>query len=111
MALVLPYALEWFLPFASMWHIGGRIVLTLVVLFPFGFVMGMPLPLGMSRFEEDQQQAIPWAWGLNGGSGVVASILAIWVAAQWGFRFTFLLAAVCYLVVCLCAYKGWRPSD
>ena len=31
---------------------------------------------------------VPWAWGINGVMSVVASVLAIMVALNWGFTVT-----------------------
>ncbi len=87
------------------WPLWGRITLAFALLGVCGFGMGMPLPAGMSLLAARMPHAVPWAWGLNGAAGVVASVSILWVAAEWGFSIAFVMAWFCYLFA---AYLFWR---
>jgi hypothetical protein len=41
---------------------------------------------------------VSWAWGINGALSVVGATLAIFVAMNWGFGATLLVASSAYLV-------------
>ena len=46
---------------------GGRILATLLMIFPLGFFMGMPFPAsGILHLQKFPPGAIAWAWGING---------------------------------------------
>jgi hypothetical protein len=73
-----------------------RILATLLVVSPLGFLMGMPMPLGMGLVKESPRLVL-WGWSLNGVSSVFASVGAIYCAIYWGTMWTFAGAAVAYL--------------
>ncbi len=70
----------------------------MVLLAPLGLVLGMAMPLGLTRLRGLYPEGVPWAWGINGVTSVVASVLALTVAINWGFAVTTLVALACYLV-------------
>ena len=39
----------------------------------------------------------PWFWGINGATGVLASVVAVMVSMAFGINVTMLLAGICYL--------------
>jgi len=84
-----------------------RIILTVVLLAPFGLSLGMAMPIGLGRLSTLYPAGVPWAWAVNGIASVLASVLAIAVALVSGFTVTFLLAACFYLVALACAAL-WR---
>lgn len=73
-----------------------RIGLSSIALFPFGFFLGMPFPLGIKTVSVQSKQKVPWAWALNGFFTVFGGFLAIVSALFLGFQVTFLLAFACY---------------
>ncbi len=88
------------LPFAA------RVGLVVAVLAPLNFLMGMPFPLGLARLQQSAPRLVPWALGVNGGAGVVASILCIVLAMEAGFRAVSLFAALAYGLAVLLATTG-----
>jgi predicted MFS family arabinose efflux permease len=88
------------LPFAA------RVALVVAVLAPLNFLMGMPFPLGLARLQQSAPRLVPWALGVNGGAGVVASILCIVLAMEAGFRAVSLFAALAYGLAVLLATTG-----
>lgn len=73
-----------------------RIIFSSILLFPIGFFLGMPLPLGIKIVSSQNSQKVPWAWALNGFFTVFGGFLAIISALFFGFKITFLIAFFCY---------------
>jgi hypothetical protein len=61
-----------------------RIIISVLLLFPLGFFMGMAFPLGMKFASEKSTKLTPWLWGINGAMSVCASVLAVVIALNWG---------------------------
>jgi len=66
-------------------------------IFPLGFFIGMPFPFGIRKFCQDDENAIPFAWAINGSFSVLGSVGSILLLVNCGFNFTILLAAMLYL--------------
>jgi hypothetical protein len=78
--------------------IAARCALTVALLAPVGFAMGMPFPSGLKRLEHAYPSAIRWAWALNSASSVLGSVAAVFLAIHLGLSQTLLLAGVVYLL-------------
>lgn len=65
------------------------------------FLMGMPFPIGLKIISTGNKSLTAWAWGINGCSSVVSSILVIVVAVEFGFELVMLIAALSYLTAAL----------
>jgi hypothetical protein len=85
--------------------IEARIATAVALLAPLAFVMGMPFPTGLARLTGEQRAFLPWAFAINGGASVVASVVAIFVAMETGFTTVFGLAAATYLLAWLVARR------
>ena len=73
-----------------------KILITVLLIAPLGFLMGMPFPLGLALLGERQPELIPWAWGINGCASVISSILVILFAIHWGFTVVIFSAMTLY---------------
>jgi spermidine synthase len=82
-----------------------KIVITLFLIAPLAFCMGMPFPLGLAQAGEAAPDLLPWAWGINGCASVLSSILATILAMHYGFRMVVVAAVLLYVVA---AGLGWR---
>ncbi len=85
-----------------------RRLISMVLIAPIGFVMGMPFPLGIKLANRVDPELIPWAWAVNGCSSVLSTILAVMIALSFGFSSVLGLASVVYLVGLLMALKAWE---
>ncbi|MEE8539966.1 MAG: hypothetical protein V3S54_09120, partial [Woeseiaceae bacterium] len=74
-----------------------KVGLTLFLIAPLAFCMGMPFPIGLSKLAEESADFIPWAWGLNGFASVVSVSLATLLAIEFGFTAVVLLALGLYV--------------
>ena len=91
------------LPFAA------RIVIAVALLAPAGLLLGIAMPVGLRRLAALHPTGVAWAWGINGVTSVLGSVLAIFVAINWGFTVATLLAAACYALAAGHARLGRWP--
>ena len=76
-----------------------RIAVSLAVLMPAGFLMGFAFPTGMRLVEAISREPAPWFWGINGATGVLASVVAVMIGIAFGINVTMFLAGCCYLLL------------
>jgi spermidine synthase len=85
------------LPFAV------KLLVSVLILVPLGFAMGMPFPTGLRALSTNNSShnAVEWAWALNAASSVLGSVLAMVIAIQFGLNVTLACGAVAYLCALL----------
>ncbi|HWW19431.1 MAG TPA: hypothetical protein VNZ06_01385 [Steroidobacteraceae bacterium] len=76
----------------------GRVLASAAMIFPLGFFLGMPFPLGILAISNQPRGAIAWAWGMNGLFTVVGGFMSIVLSLLYGFNFAILLALGLYLL-------------
>lgn len=74
----------------------ARILISVALIAPLAFFMGMPFPLGLARVEATDARLIPWAWGINGCASVTGAVLATLLAIHIGFTAVVVAALVLY---------------
>jgi hypothetical protein len=74
-----------------------KIAITVALLAPLGFVMGMPFPTALRRLEQLHPPSVRWAWSLNAASSVLGSVGALVCAIYLGLIQTLILGALFYL--------------
>jgi hypothetical protein len=80
------------------WSKTVKVVASVVLLGPLGFLMGMPFPLGMKLANVTAPRMVPWLWGINGTLSVLASVLSIFLALIGGFTFVALVGQAAYAI-------------
>ena len=85
--------------------LAGKVAVSLLLIAPLAFAMGMPFPLGLSRLGEAQPGLIPWAWAINGCASMLGAVLATVLAIQFGFTVVILSAVGLYGIA---ATAFWR---
>jgi len=78
-----------------------RVLVSILLIAPLAYCMGMPFPLGLERVGAGMPGFIPWAWGINGCASVVSAVMASLLAIQFGFTVVILSALLLYLVAAL----------
>ncbi|MFQ6017177.1 MAG: hypothetical protein ACE5KF_03190 [Kiloniellaceae bacterium] len=81
-----------------------KVPLSLGLIAPLAFVMGMPFPLGLARVAAAAPRLVPWAWGINGCASVLSAVLATVLAIGFGFTAVVGLAVGLYAL----AAVVWR---
>jgi hypothetical protein len=77
-----------------------RLLLTFLCVFPLGFVMGMPFPLGIRLLRPETAGIVPWAWAVNGWMSVAASLVTVLISRIYGYSYALVIALIVY-GVCL----------
>lgn len=73
-----------------------RIGISLILIAPLAFFMGMPFPIGMAQMGRSSPRLIPWVWGINACTSVVSAILATLLAIHLGFNAVVMIGAYLY---------------
>jgi hypothetical protein len=79
------------------WPLEAKILVTVCLIAPAAFLMGIPFPTGLTWLEMRFPQAVRWAWALNAASSVLGSAAAIFLAIHIGLRATVLVGAGLYV--------------
>ncbi len=78
-----------------------RLLVTVILILPLGFFMGMPFPKGAAKVGK----LIDWGFAVNGAASVIGSVIVLLVAFAWGYVAALLLTAVLYLLA------GWLLAN
>jgi hypothetical protein len=88
----------------------AKIAISIALIAPLAFLMGMPFPLGLQRVAHVAPDFIAWAWGLNGFASVMSAVLATLLAIEFGFTKVIVAALGCYAFAALVIRNQWRTS-
>jgi hypothetical protein len=75
-----------------------RILLSVLLLAPPAFCMGMMFPLGLSNWRR-HSELLPFFWSANGITSMLASVLGMALSIEFGIAATYAVGA-CFYVVC-----------
>jgi hypothetical protein len=90
------------------WPKAAKVAVTVALLAPLGYLMGMPFPLGIKRADLSAPRMVPWLWGINGTLSVLASVLAVFLAINVGFTAVALVGQAAYGVALLSVLAAGR---
>lgn len=94
---LLPALFGWLMPEPA----PVKILVSVVLIAPLAFFMGMPFPLGLRRVADEAPRLVPWAWGVNGCASVLSAVLASLLATHVGFAVVVALAMGLYGIAAL----------
>jgi MFS family permease len=99
--LLTPTLTSMFVPYGT----PERIMVSVALLAPAGFCMGMMFPTGMilSARHRDMQ---PWFWGINGSTSVFASILGMAISMMFGIAAAYWTGVATYAICLWLALKS-----
>ncbi len=105
---LLPIVFQQFMGLAD----ATKIAVSILLIAPLAFCMGMPFPLGLERLADRAPDFIPWAWGINGFASVVSAVLATLVAIEFGFSVVLVIALLFYVGAAILIQQfDVTPSD
>ena len=81
----------------------ARIATAGLMIFPLGFFLGMPFPLGVLAIADRPRGAIAWAWGMNGLCTVVGGLISVLISIFFGFN----AAVICALALYGVAWRAF----
>jgi len=85
-----------------------RILLSVLLLAPPAFCMGMMFPLGLSLWRR-HPELLPFFWSVNGITSMFASVLGMTLSIEFGIAKTYALGA-CLYVVCALMITATRQT-
>ena len=93
------------------WNLVLRFILSVLLLVPVGFVLGMAFPAGVQLLDETRPELVPWAWAVNSFATVLGSTGTVLVAMETGFTWIMLGMVPLYFLGILALYLavGSRP--
>ena len=106
--LVYVVGLPWLLPALLPLPDQARTLLSVVIIAPLGFLMGMPFPTGLRQLSAGAQGLVPWAWGVNGVFSVIGSVLVILIGMAAGFSLSLTAAALFYALAAATVGELWQ---
>jgi hypothetical protein len=74
-----------------------KVLISVLLIAPSGFAMGMPFPTGLSRLERIMPESIRWAWAINSAASVLGSAGAIVLAIYFGLENTLIVGGLFYV--------------
>jgi predicted membrane-bound spermidine synthase len=90
--------------------LSGRILVSGATIFPLGYFLGMPFPLGILAIANHPRGAIAWAWGMNGLFTVAGGFISILISMGYGFNFAIGVALVLYAAAFAVFRSLYRPD-
>ncbi|MCA9974083.1 MAG: hypothetical protein KC425_27915 [Anaerolineales bacterium] len=90
------------------WTLPLRAAVVVGLIFPAGFLMGQPFPLGIKWVGAKNETILPWMWAINGAASVMGSSLATVLGLAVGFRLVSLSGMICYTLALALALLAWR---
>jgi hypothetical protein len=75
----------------------AKALITVALIAPAGFAMGMPFPTGLSLLEGIMPASVRWAWAINAASSVMGSAAAMFLAIYFGLKATIVIGGLLYL--------------
>jgi hypothetical protein len=88
----------------------GRLLASVLLIAPLGYLMGLPFASGLRVLEQADPALVPWAWAINGSFSVISAVLAVIVALSWGFTAVLWLGAAAYLAAFLAFFNMWQVA-
>ncbi len=73
-----------------------RIIISVILIAPLGFFMGIPFPSGLKAVSGNGN-LFPWALAINGSVSVFAAVLTNLISMHFGFSAVFILSGLLYL--------------
>ncbi len=89
----------------------NKILVSILVIFPMGVLMGFFFPMGMRLVRSAAATETPWYWALNGIFGVLFSALAVFFSIYFGIATNFYIGVACYTILLTCLPKMYRAAQ
>ncbi|MEC9375425.1 MAG: hypothetical protein VYA80_03520 [Pseudomonadota bacterium] len=78
--------------------IGARIIVSILILAPLGFALGIPFPSGLAVLTETAPRMVPWGIGINAFASVVASSSSLPAAMLLGYKILLIIGLLFYVL-------------
>jgi spermidine synthase len=93
------------------WPAYQKVIISVLVIAPGGFFLGMPLPLGRRLLEQSRYAQFCWYWGANGAASVLGASSSLLLATRFGYTTVGFVAVGVYVLAMLSAVVATRLPD
>lgn len=87
-----------------------KAAISILVLVPIGFLMGMPMPTGMRLLKTHGPEYIPWMWAINGAFSVLGAVLSVILAIMYGSSKAMILGISIYIIALSISF-AWKKKS
>lgn len=87
-----------------------KALLSIGLLAPIGFLMGMPMPTGMRIVKLYKPTFVPWMWAINGAFSVLGAVLSVVIGITHGASYAMMIGTAVYLVALAVSFAWKRKS-
>ncbi len=87
-----------------------RLCVALGWIAPLAYGMGFMMPLGLRRLDRDAPELVPWAWGVNGFTSVLAVPLTVAIGMAWGYSLAGGAAIALYIIAPFVMHSSRSPA-
>lgn len=84
-----------------------KALISVGLLFPIGFLMGMPLPTAMRLIKSYSPTYVPWMWAINGAFSVLGAVLSVVIGIVYGASYAMILGVLIYFIALGIAFS-WK---
>ena len=91
--------------------LAARILWVVAVVGVVALPLGCCFPIGLRIVRRVSEDAMPWMFGVNGATGVLASVSAVAISMWAGISFSLYLGAVAYGLLAVPALLLWRRGN
>ncbi len=85
------------LPLVVTLPLAAKMAITVLLIAPLGFLMGMPFPAALRRLEEWHAPSVRWAWSLNAAASVLGSVASLMCCIYLGLAQTLIAGGLLYV--------------
>jgi hypothetical protein len=82
-----------------------KVLLSVALISPVGFAMGMPFPTGLTLLERAMPASVRLAWAVNAASSVMGSAAAMFLAIYLGLQTTLVIGGLFYFAAWISAVR------
>ncbi len=104
--LVVPFVFNVYLSYDSTF----RFFVAFALIFPLGFLMGIPFPTGLRFVKKELENEVAWMWVINGVFSVLGGVLALVVAMSFSFSAVLLSGGLLYVGIFLVG-RTWAKGE
>lgn len=73
-----------------------RVMVSVLILAPSSFLMGLPFPIGIRIAHANSPDMVPWGWTINGYASVLGAFLSVILSIEFGFNTVYVIAILLY---------------
>jgi hypothetical protein len=88
-----------------------KVLITVLLIAPLGFLMGIPFPSGLDRLEKWHPPSVRWAWSLNAAASVLGSVGALVCGIYLGLVQTVIIGGLFYVAALAVVGRVRIPTD